>query len=320
MALTACGGGTDSDPTTIGVTVSNATDAYVVPWLVGQRQKFFENHGVTVSKVVAGKGGSTTLQTQLSGDLPIGEVGYPSVVQAKAKGAPVVAIGGATRTTYSLDFYTMASNTQVSTIKDIKKWGYTNQGSVTQALTYLLPQRAGIPDNDVQRVATGGFGEGIALLESGEIDAAAVAPSTIAANPSKFKLVVSSESLLKEFQQSVITTTTSFSKEHPKVVEAVLAGYTDSVTWIAGHVDEAAQIYSDHTHIPLPAAKQIVQGAVAADHWGVGLNKTGLDNAAAALKISGYQGPIDYCTLFDLSFLPAGQTAQLPTPCPQGAK
>lgn len=304
------------DPTSIGITVSNAAEPYVIPWLVGRHEKFFQNHGVTISKVVAGKGGSTTLQTQLSGDLPIGEVSYPSVVQAKAKGAPVVAVGGATQSTFGLDFYASAGNTKVKTINDIKKWGYTNQGSVTQALTFLLPRKSGVPGSGVQRVATGGVGEGIALLESGEIDAAVVPQSVVAATPSKFRLVVSSASLIKQFQQSVITTTTSFSKQHPKVVKAVLAGYNEATVWIGKNPDAAAQLYADNIHIPPATAKKIVQRAVATDNWGGGFNPTALGNAAEALKVSGYTGKIDYCSLFDPAFLPTGLPAKLPTACP----
>ncbi|HEY6573975.1 MAG TPA: hypothetical protein VI029_03385, partial [Mycobacterium sp.] len=70
LTLSACGGGTGTDasadnPVTIDVPVSNATEPYVIPWLVGKDQGFFKDRGVIVDKIVPSKGGSTTLRNLL---------------------------------------------------------------------------------------------------------------------------------------------------------------------------------------------------------------------------------------------------------------
>src|ERR1700739_216951 len=64
----------------------------------------------------------------------------------------------------------------IKTIKDIKgrKIGYTNPRSTSQALANMLVQSAGLKPEDVELVKTGGFGQGIAGLDSGLIDVAPI--------------------------------------------------------------------------------------------------------------------------------------------------
>ena len=63
----------------------------------------------------------------------------------------------------------------IKSIKDFKgkKIGYTNPRSTSQALARMLLQQAGLTaEADAELVKTGGFGEGIAALDSGQIDVA----------------------------------------------------------------------------------------------------------------------------------------------------
>ncbi|MFE2186346.1 ABC transporter substrate-binding protein [Streptomyces sp. NPDC059455] len=100
LVVAGCGGGggggsaDPKHPVTIDVAVLAATEFYVLPWPVGQKQGFFADHGVVVKDIVAGSGGSATLRTQLSGGIPIGEIGYKSVLDASKEGIPVLAVGG----------------------------------------------------------------------------------------------------------------------------------------------------------------------------------------------------------------------------------
>jgi len=319
LTLSACGGGTGTDasadkPVTIDVPVSNATEPYVIPWLVAKDQGYFEDRGVIVDKIVPSKGGSTTLRNLLTGDLPIGDVGFTSVLESTAAGAPVTVVGGATQSVYGLDFYAKASNDAVKTIADVKTWAYTNPQSVTQALTFLLPEAAHV-DTKVERTASGGVGEGIALLESGDVDVAVVPTSVVAKGSDKFRLVVSSSDYLKSFQQSVITTTPEYAKSHPKVVKAVVGGYQEAVEWIEKNPAKAAELYAKYSDIPPDVATTIVEKAVAVDNWGAGYDAPAIETAVRAMKVSGSKISDDYCDLFDTSFLPDGATADLPAAC-----
>jgi NitT/TauT family transport system substrate-binding protein len=309
------GGLAPGDPTSIKVIVTNSTGNFVIPWLVGEKQGFFQQHGVVVSGIVNAAGGIASLQTMLSGGIPIGEIGFPAVVQGAARGLPIVAVGGATQSLFGANFYTLATNSKVKAIGDIKTRGYPNAGSVVQALTYLLPQKAGLPAAGVQRVATGTIGNGAALLEAGKIDVAALPFTVPAATPGKFRLVVDTSKVLNPFQQSVITVTSAFEKAHPAVVKAVLAGYEQAVNWIKSNIQTAAGYYAASSQLSASLALETVQGSVAADNWGVGFNAAALRTAADGMRATGYTAPIDYCTVFNGAFLPAGASSKLPVPC-----
>ncbi|OZC81546.1 hypothetical protein CH274_10695 [Rhodococcus sp. 06-418-5] len=300
--------------TTIRITVSNATEPYVIPWLVGNAEGIFASYGVNVERIIAGKGGSSTLRNLVSGDLAIGEVSLPAIVDASHSDTPVTAVGGATRSVYGLDFYSMADRSFADPA-DAKKWAYTTPRSVTESLTYLLPQRAGIDPASIERVHSGGIGEGIALLESGAVDVSYVPSSVVAQQSDRFRKVVDSRMYLPDFQQSVITVNNSYLDEHPDVVRGVLAGYQESVDWIAANPDQAAGLYAADIAVDKEQARRIVDGAIAADDWSVGLDKNALESAAEALREADPDLDIPWCTIFDLDYLPAGAARELPVEC-----
>lgn len=319
LTLTACssGGGTPdpADPVTIDVTVTNATETYTVPWLVGMDQGFFTSRGVRIGELVPGQGGSTTLRNLISGDLAIGEVSYPAVLDSAAEGTPVKAVGGAFQSLYGNDFYTLDSNTEVQRVSDIRSWAFTNPGSVTESLTRLIPEAAGIGQKPVERVAAGGIGEGVALLESGAVDVALVPDAVRSREPGKFRRVVSTSEYLKSFQQTVLTTTEDYAEDNPEIVSAVLGGYEESARWIAGHVEQAGALYAAHTDLPIETAVEAVRRAAELDTWSVGVQGEAVGNAERAVRFTGFEGEIPYCTVFDPRFLPEGARFDLPVTC-----
>ncbi|MDH6522888.1 NitT/TauT family transport system substrate-binding protein [Streptomyces sp. SAI-135] len=320
LVVAGCGGGSGAEsadpkhPVTIDVAVLAATEFYVLPWLVGQKEGFFADHGVVVKNIVAGSGGSATLRTQLSGGIPIGEIGYKSVLDASSQGIPVLAVGGGAQGPYGGDFYARADNTRVNELRDIKKWAYTNPGSSVYALSFLLPKAAGLPTK-AERIAAGGVGEGEALLEAGTVDVAWLPPSLASRSEDKFKLVVSTSKYITDFQQSVITTSPAYAKKHPDVVRGVLAGWQQAAKWITQNPDAAARIYAEHVDLPVPAAVSVVQGAIKSNVWNVGFNPAALKRATEAAVVSGFKGDVKYCDFLDSSYLPSGATAELPAKC-----
>ncbi|MFF4053900.1 ABC transporter substrate-binding protein [Streptomyces chartreusis] len=319
LVVAGCGGGgakkaDPKDPVTIDVAVLAATEFYVIPWLVGQKQGFFTDHGVEVGKIVAGSGGSATLRTQLSGGMPIGEIGYKSVLDAWSEDVPVLAVGGGAQGPYGGDFYALADNDRVNELRDIKKWAYTNPGSSVYALSFLLPQAAGLPTK-AERISAGGVGEGAALLEAGTVDVAWLPPSLASRNQGKFKLVVSTSKYITDFQQSVITTSPAYAKEHPDVVRGVLAGWQEAAKWITQNPEAAARIYAEHVDLPVAAATSVVKGAVESNVWNVGFNPAALKRGTDAAVVSGFKGEVKYCEFIDTSYLPGAATAELPTKC-----
>ncbi|WP_177287823.1 ABC transporter substrate-binding protein [Actinomadura madurae] len=307
-------GADPENPYQLDVAVLAANEFYSIPWLVGQKRGFFEEHGVKVGKIVAGSGGSATLRTQLSGDLPIGEVGYNSVLHAAKEGVPLVAVGGGVQNTHGGEYYARKDNDEVNKLADIRSWAYTNPGSSIYALSFMILEEAGLPTK-AERVAAGGVGEGVALLEAGKVDVAWLPPTLASRHKDDFKLVVRTHDYVDKFQASVITTSPRFAKDHPDVVKAVLAGYQEAIKWATGNPEETAKLYAAHVDVSYDAALEVVKGATGAVAWNIGFNPESLKSGTKSAELSGLKGGVDYCGLFDGSFLPRGATAELPTDC-----
>ncbi|PXY23215.1 ABC transporter substrate-binding protein [Prauserella sp. PE36] len=314
LMLSACGGSGDAEGvTSFDIAVSNASEPYSIPWLVGKDQGFFEKRGVTIGEIVPGKGGGTTVRNMLSGDLPIADVGFTSVLESSEAGTPLTVVGGATQSVYGLDFYTLDSNTDVQSIEDIGNWAYTNPQSVTQALSFILPEVAGATQK-IQRTSSGGVGEGVALLEAGDVDVAVVPPSVVA-KTDKFRVVVSSADYLKKFQQSVITTTPEFAERNPDTVKAVVAGYADAVEFIRENPEKAAKLYADYIDVDVESATSIVEKAIEYDNWGAGFDAEAIEQAVEAQRIAMDRTDLEFCDLFQNTFLPGNVRSTLPTEC-----
>jgi NitT/TauT family transport system substrate-binding protein len=319
--LAGCSGNSErdanpADPVKIDITVTHDTEPFSVPWLVAIDQGFFKDRGVEVGKIVPGKGGASTIQNQLSGDLPIADTSFPAVIDAKASGAELVIIGGAVQSLAGNDFYTLAGNDAVNSVKDVKVWSFTREGSVTQQLTYLLPDAEGIDPNAVERSAAGGLGEGLALLEGGDVDATVLPIAEALKNPDAYKLVVSAKTVIPAFQQTVITTTPEYAEEHPQVIKAITEGYDEAVQWTIDNPEDAAAIWAKHTKEEDGIAEQIVQTYLQSNYWGVGFNAEAIANGLKGFDLVGKDASkVDLCELFDPQYLPDGASTTASENC-----
>ncbi|WP_143678062.1 hypothetical protein [Streptomyces rhizosphaericus] len=272
--------------------------------------------------VVAGSGGSATLRTQLSGGIPIGEIGYKSVLDASKEGIPVLAVGGGAQGPYGGDFYARADNNRVNDLRDIKKWAYTNPGSSIYARSFLLPKTAGLPTK-AKRIAAP-RPSASPPAESARVRpywrrAASTSPGcrrpwrAAARASSRWSWRRASTSLTSSRASSPPARPTP--KEHPDVVRGVLAGRQEAAQWITQNPDAAARIYAKHVDLPVPAAVSVVKGAVKSNVRNVGFNSAALKRATEAAVVSGFKGDVKYCDFIDTSYLPSGATAELPTKC-----
>ena len=180
LSLAACGGsgasgsgdGADGQEVTeVSVSVTHPEDLYGLPWEVGRDQGFFEENGVNVAEIIPAEGGGTTLQNVVSGRLPFGEVATGAIVSGAQEGAPVQVIGGGIQSVADVS-WVASLDSDLESLDDAadSRWGFTNPGSVTQAMSFLTPKALGFDAAAMDRTSTGGTGAGIALLEAGDVD------------------------------------------------------------------------------------------------------------------------------------------------------
>ncbi len=137
-------------------------------------------------------GGGTSLRNMLAGGgVPYGEVNPGVIVSAILAGADLKIVSDNVLTVAEF-VWAVKKDSPIKTIKDIKgkKIGYTNPRSTSQALDIMLLQIAGYKPDDAELVKTGGFGEGVAALESGQIDIAPITEPLWSKYKDKYRAVV----------------------------------------------------------------------------------------------------------------------------------
>jgi NitT/TauT family transport system substrate-binding protein len=159
-----------------------------MPFGVARAKGFFKQEGIDVSGIITSAGGGTSLRNMLAGGVPYGEVNPGVVVAAIQQGADLRLISDNVLTVAEF-VWAVKPDSPIKTIQDFKgrKIGYTNPRSTSQGLAMLLLTKAGLKAGDAELVRTGGFGEGVAALETGQIDVAPIAEPLWSQFQSKYR-------------------------------------------------------------------------------------------------------------------------------------
>src|SRR5262245_40925700 len=147
-----------------------------MPFGVALAKGYFKDEGLNITGLISSAGGGTSLRNMLAGGgVPYGEVNPGVVVSAILAGAALKIVSDNVLTVAEF-VWAVKPESPIKSAKDFKgkKIGYTNPRSTSQALARLLLQSAGYAEADAELVETGGFGEGIAALDSGQIDVAPI--------------------------------------------------------------------------------------------------------------------------------------------------
>lgn len=316
IPLSACGGdssGNADDPATVTVSVTHPEDLYGLPWEVGIEQGFFEDAGVKVEQIIPSEGGGTTLQNVVSGKLPFGEVSTGAIVSGFNEGAPVQVIGGGIQSVSDVAWVAL-SDTELTSLEDAKdaRWGFTNPGSVTEAMSFLTPEGAGLDPTVMERTSTGGTGAGIALLEAGDVDITYASPRVAMENADRLKVLGSSSDYVPSYQQTMIISSRDYASKNPETARALLQGYSDAVDWIESNPAEAAAFWATLADLDVAAAEDILNASLEADHWGIAYNPEALKAAEQGLAYTDGLESVDWSELLTDEYLPEGQKGQIP--------
>lgn len=296
------------------ISVTQANDLYGLPWHIGVHQGIFKRHGLVITDILAGNGGSATLRQLLSGKLPFGEVSFGAVVDGYNAGSPLKVIGGGTQGIDDLVYVTNPGQ-DIGSISDMKgkRWGYTNPGSGTDVQAYLLPTLAGMDPNSFKHVATGGTGEGVALLQSHSVDMVYMPLNLYYQNSSAYKVVFYPVKYAPKFQVSTIVGNPRVLQQHPKAARALMVSYAESVKWIKKHPKATAEYWSSYNDMDTKIAAKVLARAIKYDHWGTGFNEKALSTAAKGISlIKGGPKKVPWCGLFTTKYLPKDTAGAFP--------
>ena len=295
------------------IVVSNyGVAANGMPYAIAMEKGFFKAEGADVTGILSSSGGGTTVRNLLTGNLAYGEIDLAGTVAAIQQGADLKIVSDNVLTVAEF-VWAVKPDSPIKTLKDLKgkKIGYTNPRSTSQALDILLLEQAGLKPDDAELVKTGGFGEGIAALDSGLVDIAPITEPLWSKVKSKYRAVVVASDVLPPLDNVVGVATVEMMEKKSDFIRAVIRARRKAVKFMKEHPDEAAEIVAKQYNIDVEVAKSAVRNLTTSTtkgvpYWGEGeIHLEGLKRMIEAQRsVGAIQGEVDYGKIIDTRFLP----------------
>ena len=284
-----------------------------MPFGVALVKGYFKEEGLNITGLISSAGGGTSLRNMLAGGgVPYGEVNPGVVVSAILAGADLKIVSDNVLTVAEF-VWAVKPDSPIKTLKDFKgkKIGYTNPRSTSQALARMLLQAGGYTEADAELVKTGGFGEGIAALDSGLIDVAPITEPLWSKVKGKYRAVVVASDVLPPLDNVVGVATVEMMEKKGDFIRAVIRARRKAVKFMKEHPDEAAEIVAKQYNIDVDVAKSAVRNLTTSTtkgvpYWGEGeIHLEGLKRMIEAQRsVGAIQGEVDYSKIIDTRFLP----------------
>ena len=284
-----------------------------MPFGVALAKGYFKDEGLNITGLISSAGGGTSLRNMLAGGgVPYGEVNPGVIVSAILAGADLRIISDNVLTVAEF-VWAVKPDSPIKSVKDFKgkKIGYTNPRSTSQALAMMLLTSAGFKPDDAELVKTGGFGEGIAALESGQIDIAPITEPLWSKVKGKYRAVVVASDILPPLDNVVGVATVEMLEKKGDFIRAVIRARRKAVQFMKARPDEAAEIVAKQYNIDLEVAKSAVRNLTSSTtkgvpYWGEGeIHLDGLKRMIEAQRsVGAITGEVDYSKIIDTRFLP----------------
>jgi NitT/TauT family transport system substrate-binding protein len=283
-----------------------------MPFAVALEKGYFKQEGIDVTGIITSAGGGTSLRNMIAGGVPYGEVNPGVVIAAIQQGADLKIIADNVLTVAEF-VWAVKPDSPIRTIKDFKgrKIGYTNPRSTSQALAQMLITKAGLKLEEAEIVRTGGFGEGVAALETGMIDVAPIPEPLWSKFKTKYRAVVSASDVLPPLDNVVGVTTANMAAEKGDFIRAVIRARRRAVEFMHQNPDEAGDIVAKHYNLEPEVARSAVRNLTSSrtdgvPYWGSG--QVHLDGLKRMIELQRGLGTIkedvDFDKVIDTRFLP----------------
>jgi NitT/TauT family transport system substrate-binding protein len=282
---------------------------YGLPFAVAMEKGYLKEAGIDITSVLSAAGGGTAVRNMMASGLPYGEVALSAALAAYNQGLPIVMVNVACRSIAEFAWLTKPDS-DVHSIKDLagKKVSFTNAKSVTEMLLLMSLDAAGVPRDSVTRIASGGYGPGLTLMESGSVAAAPAVEPARTIDKNKYRVLFAPKDLLPPMVIDVGITTKEFAAAHPEKLRAIIAGRAKGVDYLYAHVQESAQIGAKTFQNLDPKVAEEAVGNLAQAHlWTKGeFVKAELEQMANGLRLVGeLKGDVDWKAMIDDRYLPA---------------
>jgi NitT/TauT family transport system substrate-binding protein len=259
------------------IVVSNyGVSANGMPYAVAMDKGYFKDEGLNITGIITSAGGGTTLRNLLAGNAPYAEVNPVVVVAAVLQGVDLRIVSDNVLTVAEF-VWAVKPVSPIRSVRDFKwkKIGYTNPRSTSQALANLLLQSAGLKPEDVELVKTGGFGEGIAALDLGQVDVTPVPEPLWSKFKGKYRAVVVASEALPPLDNVVGVSTAENAGKRADFIRGVIRARQKAVRFMKANPDEAGDIVAKAYNLERDVARSAVRNLTTSvtngvPYWGEG--------------------------------------------------
>ncbi len=281
---------------------------YGAPFAVALERGDFKKAGIDITAISGSAGGGTSVRNILASATPYGEVATAAALAAARQGLDVVIVNAATRTVAESTLVAMPGG-GVNDLRDLagKRVAITSPKSTSEMVFLLELQAEGIDPAAIRRVYSGGYTQGLTMLEQGAVAAAVLIEPLSIIRRDRYQTVIRAKGLLPAMTTSVGITTRAFAHAHGDALRAIIAGRRAGVQAIYADPDAAAKLVAKQFDMDPALAQTAVANMIAPRMWSEGgFDQAELDRIAAGLKLV---GEIDtspaWASLIDRQFLPA---------------
>ncbi|MEW6340571.1 MAG: ABC transporter substrate-binding protein [Paraburkholderia sp.] len=286
---------------------------YGLPYAVAMDKGLFKKAGADITGILTSSGGGTTVRNILASKTPYGEVAVAAALAAQRQGLDLVIVNVGTRSVAEASMVTMPT-TNVQSVADLagKKVAITSPKGVSEMLLLMVLKQKGIDAGKVTRVASGGYVNGLTMLEQGAVSGAVLIEPLSIVRKASYRTVYRAGDILQPMTTSVGITTREFAKAHPDELRAIIAGRRAGVDAVYADPAGAAKLLQTSFKLTPDVAREAVDNMVKSRMWSEGeFDRAELDRMTEGLKLVGeLNGDVDWPKLVDTSFLPADLKAK----------
>jgi len=253
-----------------GVSINGA------PFAVALAKGYFQEEGADVTGIITSAGGGTSLRNMIAGGVPYAEVNPTVAVAARHEGADIRMIADNVLTVAEF-LWVVKPDSEIQSMEDVrgKKLGYTNPRSTSQGLVQELVKRSGLSIEDVELVRTGGFGEGVAALDSGIIDVTPMPEPLWSKFKDKYRPIARATDILPPLANVVAVTTDNMAAERGDFIRGVINARRRAVEFMIENPEEAGDIVAEAYSITPEEGRSAVTALTTSDtegvpYWGPG--------------------------------------------------
>ena len=214
---------------------------------VAQEGGYFKREGLEVDLLYIG-GGSLSIQSMISGNVPFAYGPSVPVINASLRGADLVLVGN---TGNSLVFSIM-SRPEIQQPINLKgkKVGVTRLGGSTDWALDAALKQWGLERREITVIQTGGMPEGLAGLMAGVFDAVVLSPpSNFRAAKAGMHELVDVGQLRIVFPNTPLSTTQSFIKGNRDIALRFMRGFSQGLNRLRNDKEFTMKVLSKYTKV-----------------------------------------------------------------------